>query len=167
MLFNTEEFAEWIKDNKSDSNLLSKKKEIYLRLRLDRGNQACCETAYLLQSWCYRHQWQAAPLQRWMHNSGSCCTVLGSCLYKEWTAAGITRRPGFSWRASVLVGQLTRVNKSQDLLFRLTLKPPGRTGNGWNTRPWQLHIGKSAFKSAASFKGREVSFTIKEWIKQQ
>lgn len=82
----------------------------------------CCETVYLSQGWCYRHQWRAAPLQSWMHNSGS-CTVLGSCLYKECPAAGKTHRPGFSWRASVLVGQLTHVNKSQDLLFHWPRSP--------------------------------------------
>lgn len=65
---------------------------------------------------------RSAPLQSWMHNSGS-CTVLGSCLYKECPAAGKTHRPGFSWRASVLVGQLSRVNKSQDLLFRWPRSP--------------------------------------------
>lgn len=107
-------------------------------LKLDRGlcldqrNRAGCERAQL---------------------GGSCCRVLGSCLYKEWPAAGKTRRPGYSWRASVLVGQLTRVNKSRDFAVSLTLKPPGRTGNGWNARPRQWHDGvvKGVFIWAASF----------------
>lgn len=75
-----------------------------------------------LQGWCYRHQWRAAPVQLWMDNSGS-CTVLGSCLYKECHAAGITDRSWFSWRASVLEGQIIRVNKSQDSCFA-DLKAP-------------------------------------------
>lgn len=100
----------------------SKKSQLDAAPCFDPRNQVCCETVYLSQGWCYRHQWRAAPLQSWMHNSGS-CTVLGSCLNKECPAAGKTHRPGFSWRASVLVGQLTRVNKSQDLLFRWPRSP--------------------------------------------
>lgn len=111
-------------DNKRLFNfILLKKCSNWTRhLVLIRGTGVCCERVYLWQGWCYRHQWRAAPQQSWMHNSGS-CTLLGSCLYKECPAAGKTHRPGFSWRASVLVGQLTRVNKSQDLLFRWPRSP--------------------------------------------
>lgn len=50
-----------------------------------------CETVYLYRTAVARHQWRALPMQSWMDNSGS-CTVLGSCLWKECHAAGITDR---------------------------------------------------------------------------
>lgn len=49
------------------------------------------EKLYLQRGWCYRHQWRSATVQSWMDNSGS-CAVLGSCLWKESHAAGITDR---------------------------------------------------------------------------
>lgn len=55
-------------------------------------SRAHVKKLYLQQrGWCYRHQWRSATVQSWMDNSGS-CAVLGSCLWKESHAAGITDR---------------------------------------------------------------------------
>lgn len=106
-------------------------------LRFDPRNWGLLWNTLSLQGWGYRHQWRAAPVQSWMDNIGS-CMVLGSCLYKECHAAGITDRSWFSWRASVLVGHIIHVNKSQYSCFA-DLKAPRyvhATGNVGDTGRW-------------------------------
>lgn len=82
-----------------------------------------------LQGWCYRHQWRAAPVQSWMDNSGS-CTVLGSCLWKECQAAGITDRSGshggllFWWD-----GSSVSIKARTDVL--VTPRAPGTYNRKW------------------------------------
>lgn len=68
------------------------------------------ETVLSERGCCTRHQWRAAPVQSWMDNSRS-CSALGSCLWKEFHAAGITHRSCSHggllswWNGSIRVGK--------------------------------------------------------------
>lgn len=90
-----------------------------------------------LLRWYNRHHWQAEPVQSWMDNSGS-CTVLDSCLWKEWHAAGITDRTCshggllFWWDASPL-----SVKCYHSCFVDLMLT--------WNTSRWAHTEGDDSF----------------------